>query len=167
MQDMARGTLTNLLKNGSCELVAGEDVSRKFGTWERKGDIPKSELYAYDAQDGCRKPGCIKLIGKAGCYTFGAKGVKPGEAMYLRYAVKDALGTSRTSGGWMVNGKTQWYSDRRYLMPGRDLGRGWREVFERFIVPEGVDGFFFSVGGHASKEYPLAFDDFGIYVKVR
>ena len=166
-QDMARGTLTNLLKNSGCELAAGEEVSRKFGTWERKGDIPKSELYAYDAQSGCSKPGCIKLIGKTGCYTFAAKGVKPGEAMYLRYAVKDGLGTSRTSGGWMVNGKTQWYSDRRYLMPGRDLGRGWREVFERFIVPEGVDGFFFSVSGHASKKHPLAFDDFGIYVKAR
>ena len=87
--------------------------------------------------------------------------------MYLRYAVKDPFGSARTSGGWKVNGRTAWFSDRRYLVPGRDLGGGWREVFERFIVPEGVDGFFFSVSGRASRERPIAFDDFGLYVKAR
>ena len=167
-REVAEGTLTNLLKNGACDLPAGKKVTQAFGTWARHNDIPESELYAYDAADGCSKPGCIKLIGKTGCYTFCGKAkLRGGEAMYLRYAVKDPLGSACTSGGWVVKGKTKWYSDRRYLVPGRELGGGWREVFERFIVPEGVDGFFFSVSGRASKDHPIAFDDIGLYVKSR
>lgn len=167
-RELAAGTLTNLIRNGGCELAPGKGVTQAFGTWVKHSDVPVDELYAYDAKDGCAKPGCIKLTGKAGCYTFSGKAkLKAGEAMYLRYAVKDPLGGACTSGGWIVKGKTQWYSDRRYLVPGRDLGGGWREVFERFIVPEGVDGFFFSVSGRASKEHPLAFDDFALCVKSR
>ena len=159
--DVARGVLTNLIVNPGCDSVAGRRLP--FYGWSRLGDKFSDRIFFHDPAVGRTSPGSLKLAGD-GCFCLGAKGLKPGESVYLQVWVK---GEGSVGFDWQTGKTRHWYYRRDFLRPtGRRDGQ-WREIFARLRVPEGVDSLNFSLSGFNScPENPVWFDDCAVYVKT-
>ena len=164
LADIASGAVTNLIRNAACNGDGGKALPREYWFDSATGWPPEGNVVQTD-EDGCTKPGCLKLFGTGSIYQT-VDGLKPGETVYMRVAVKgkDAF-VSRI---WMKDKTNLYRQDRCWVRPeGRNLGGGWREVFLRCVVPENANKFFFALGGNASPASPILFDDVAAYVRAR
>ena len=159
--EIAAGTLTNLVTNSGCDRQGTETTPKPYGTWTRLIKPDPSKIFAYEADDGCAKRGCLRLNGD-GYYYVCVGGLKPGEPLYIRLAVKGDGWWGLT---WKTKGKSHFFQDRRHVRadPEADRGDGWRTTFVRAVVPEGADGLQLSVTGYADRENPVLYDDIRIF----
>ena len=161
----AAGQLTNLVTNSGCDAQTGRVTPAPFQEYVEDKQKDKAR-FEYDAADGCARPGCLRLAG-AGCYTFGRDGViSPGDRVYVTLAAKGEHPSVNVV--WRSKefpARWNWNIGYQNLVsPCETLPNGWKRYEICMLAPsEKVDGIGFVIGGRASAEAPLKFDDIAIY----
>lgn len=151
------GHFENLVANAGCDSVDGK-VPVPFRTYTEEKN-PASDMFTWDGTSGAAKKGSLLLRGK-GMFIFGSDGtVRPGDRLYVSVAVRGRRPLVNVV--WRTKGMWNWDYDCCYLAPPKG-SKGWRRVETLRVVPEGVDGIGFTMGGDALDE-AVAFDDIGIY----
>lgn len=161
----AAGELANLVSNSDCDAKARQRTPAPFGEHNESKKADAAACFAYDASDGCSKPGCLMKIGN-GSYTLGCDGcVRPGERFYVTIAAKaDNPCINVVWRSEKKPAKWHWHAGYQILVrPSADLGNGWKRYEVCALAPEGVDGIGLVFGGFATPESPVKFDDIAIY----
>jgi len=159
----ARGELDNLVSNPHCDAQPGRTTPAPFKEYY-DGKDKSTPRFAYDTEDGCTRPGCLKKIGK-GSYTFGRDGIlKTGDRIYFTMAAKGEVTINVVWRSAAKKAKWNWWKGYQILAePCEKLANGWGRYEVCLCAPEGVDGVGFVVGGYATPEAPVKFDDISIY----
>lgn len=163
-EDVAAGRLVNLISNPGCDGGRDGKVPKPYSGWSRLKEPPPPGIFSHEPNDGCAKPGSLRLNGD-GCYCVKAKGIIPGESVYVRMKVKGEGGFGYD---WQVGSKRLWYTDRISLScsSAKPDARGWRDFFVRLRAPDDVNDLNLVLSSGLSEESVL-FDDICVYVKVR
>lgn len=149
--------MTNLLGAASeiLPFKPGEAI-KPFGRWTSLKDPPK-DLFTYEPALGYRKPGCLKLVGN-GCFTAHAGGLNTGDRIVVRLAVRGPRPV--VNAAWQQKGAWKWDLGCNYLTsPAGTAPDAWAELSLSLTVPEGADGIGLTMGGAATAEAPVYFDD--------
>jgi hypothetical protein len=100
-----------------------------------------------------------------GCYCVKAKGIIPGESVYVRAKVK---GNGVLGYDWQIGSKRLWYTNRMNLSPasGSLDVKGWKDLFVRLRAPDDVNDLNLVLSA-GPGEGSVLFDDICVYVKSR
>lgn len=156
----AANELVNLVSNPGCEAKGKGKVPSPFQVWTAKKT--KESLAAHDAAVGCSAAGSIKYKPGAGCITFKAGGISPGDKVYATFCAKgrDVLGDVV----WVKGGAWQWKKDYQFLAKAsEELKDGWKRYECALIAPEDVDGVGFIISARPNEGECAWFDDISIY----
>ena len=156
----AANELVNLVSNPGCAARGKGNVPSPFQVWTAKKTA--ANLAAHDAMVGCSAPGSVRLKPGAGCLTFKAAGISPGDKIYATFCAKGrgVLGDVV----WVKQNAWQWKKDYQFLAkPSEELKDGWKRYECALIAPEDVDGVGFIISARPEKDECAWFDDISIY----
>jgi hypothetical protein len=163
-EDVAAGKLVNLISNSGCDGGSDGKIPKPYSGWSRLKEPPPEGIFSYEPNEGCEKSGSLRLRGD-GCYCIKAKGIIPGESVYVRAKVK---GNGVLGYDWQIGNKRLWYTNRMNFSPapGSPEVKGWKDLFVRLRAPDDVNDLNLVLSA-GPGEGSVLFDDICVYVKSR
>jgi len=157
----AGGSLTNVIENSACCSMDANAIPKPYRTYTALTN-PPSALFAFDAVDGARAPGCLRLLDNRGTFTVRARDLKPGDIVRVVLSMK-GVGASVVV-AWQKDGNWNWKLGRTYLAAKAGTKPDeWGRTGAFFVVPDGANGLGISMGGKIKGCGPLKFDDICVF----